>query len=221
MLASCYMGNRTLALLDREGCPPGPGFVELKVAYTGICGTDLHILHGMMDKRVKVPAVIGHEMSGTVLAVGEGVDGWAVGDHAVVMHLDWCGGCHACRTGNSHVCYNLNFLGIDLPGSMQGRWTVPAGALVRIPLQLPLETAALVEPTAVAVHDVRRSGLRSGEKVLVVGAGPIGLLVASVAGAAGADVTVVELNPERRSIAEGLGVRALDPAGCDIPGVRE
>lgn len=219
MLAGCYMGNRTLSIVDREPLPPGPGYVELAVSYTGICGTDLHIFHGTMDQRVQVPAVIGHEMSGTVFAVGEDVSDWAVGDHVVVMPLDWCGSCPACLAGNWHICQNLNFLGIDSPGSLQARWTVPARVLVRVPAGLSLEAAALAEPTAVAVHDVRRAGLVSGEKALVVGGGPIGLLVASVARAVGADVVVVELSAERRAVATSLGLRVVDPAGIEIGAV--
>jgi len=216
MLAGSYIGHNTITISERVAAPPGPGEVELAVAFTGICGTDLHVLHGAMDKRVKPPAVIGHEMSGTVTAFGSDVDGWAAGDRAVVMPLDWCGSCPACRAGNSHICQKLNFIGIDSPGSLQERWTVPARVLVRVPEKLSLKTAALTEPTAVAVHDVRRAGLEAGEKVIVVGGGPIGLLIASVATTFGADVIVLEVNPGRRAIAEDLGLRALDPVTTDV-----
>ena len=102
----------------------GVGEVSIDVAYTGICGTDLHILHGAMDARVTLPAVLGHEMSGTISSVGEGVDRWSAGDRVTVMPLVWCGHCPACRAGDQHICHNLDFLGIDSPGSMQARWTV-------------------------------------------------------------------------------------------------
>jgi len=221
MLAGYYMGNRTMKILERDERLPGPGEVQLDVAYTGICGTDLHILHGDMDRRVKVPAVIGHEMSGTVRAVGHGVTEWSPGDHAVVMPLEWCGHCPACLAGNSHVCQNLNFMGVDSPGSLQRRWTVPASVLVRVPADLPLDIAALAEPTAVAVHDVRRAGLAAGEKVVVVGGGPIGLLVASVATIVSAEVLVLEVSPQRRAVAQGLGLRVVDPASTDVPALVE
>ena len=216
MQAACYMGARTMSVLEREPQPPGAGEVEIAVAYTGICGTDLHIFHGAMDARVTVPAVLGHEMSGTVSAVGDGVTGWAPGDRVTVMPLDWCGECPACLAGHSHVCQRLNFIGIDSPGSLQGRWTVPARALVALPDGLPLRTAALAEPAAVAVHDVRRAGLEAGEQTLVVGGGPIGLLIASVARAAGADVLVLELSAERRALAGELALRSFDPALGDV-----
>ncbi len=216
MLAGCYVGDRTMAVQEREPSPPGPGEVEIAVAYTGICGTDLHVLHGDMDSRVTPPAVLGHEMSGTIAAVGSGVDGWSVGDRVAVMPLRWCGECPACRAGNSHICQRLNFVGIDSPGSMQSRWTVPASLLVALPAGLSLEAAALTEPTAVAVHDVRRSGLVAGEQALVVGGGPIGLLIASVARHAGADVLVLEVSAERRAMAEELGLRSVDPTANDV-----
>jgi (R,R)-butanediol dehydrogenase/meso-butanediol dehydrogenase/diacetyl reductase len=217
--AACYMGGRRVEVIEREPSLPAGDEVEIDVAYTGICGTDLHIFHGAMDDRVHVPAVLGHEMSGTILNVGAHVDGWAVGDRVTVMPLDWCGACPACRAGNSHVCHNLNFIGIDSPGSMQGRWTVPARVLVPLPVDLSLEAAALAEPTAVAVHDVGRSGLMAGEKAVVVGGGPIGLLIALVARSRAADVLVLELNAERRALAESLGLSTCDPASDDVAAV--
>ena len=112
----------------------------------------------------------------------------------------------------SHICYRLNFIGIDSPGALQSSWNVAQRTLVRVPAKLNLKEAALAEPTAVAVHDVRRSELRPGQKALVVGGGPIGLLIASVAKAAGGDVLVSEPNPQRRQLIDRIGVRTVDPA---------
>ena len=198
-------------MLDIEPTEPGMADVQIDVAFTGICGTDLHILHGAMDRRVSLPAVLGHEMSGVVRAVGGEVEGWTPGDRVTVMPLDWCGRCPACRAGSSYLCHRLNFLGIDSPGSMQPVWSVPAATLVRIPPKLGLDIAALAEPTAVAVHDVRRSGLIAGDRTVVVGGGPIGLLIACVARAEGADVLLLEPNDGRRAVAAGLGFRVCDP----------
>jgi 2-desacetyl-2-hydroxyethyl bacteriochlorophyllide A dehydrogenase len=217
--AAVYTGAGTLRIEDVAPAEPGPGEVQIDVAYTGICGTDLHIFHGDMDARVGERAVLGHEMSGRVAVVGEGVEGWPVGDPVTVMPVRWCGQCPACRAGNRHICLRLRFLGIDAQGSMQGRWTVPAENLVRIPPDVPLTEAAMVEPVAVAVHDVRRAGLQPGQKALVVGGGPVGLLIAAVATRAGADVVVVEPNPHRRRVAEGLGIAAVAPAGSDVQGL--
>jgi (R,R)-butanediol dehydrogenase / meso-butanediol dehydrogenase / diacetyl reductase len=217
MFAARYTGNGTLDVVElpMPAPAPSPGHVQLEVAYTGICGTDLHILHGAMDARVTLPAVLGHEMAGRVASVGEGVDDWAVGDAATVMPLVSCGTCPACTSGAQHICYRLIFLGIDAPGSMQSRWNVPTDVLVRLPDGLSLQTAALAEPTAVAVHDVRRSAFALGERTVVVGAGPIGLLIATVARSVGAEVAVFEPNARRRAVIAGLGYDAVDPVSED------
>jgi (R,R)-butanediol dehydrogenase / meso-butanediol dehydrogenase / diacetyl reductase len=210
-----YVGDGTLEVIDTELTPPAPGEVQLEVAYTGICGTDLHILHGAMDARVTIPVVLGHEMAGRVASIGDGVEDWALGDPATVMPLVSCGACPACMSGASNICYRLVFLGIDAPGSMQSHWNVPAHVLVRLPADLSLQTAALAEPSAVAVHDVRRSGLAPGERAVVVGAGPIGLLIANVARSVGAEVAVFEPNELRRQVVDSLGLMAVDPLAGD------
>jgi 2-desacetyl-2-hydroxyethyl bacteriochlorophyllide A dehydrogenase len=215
-LAVRYTAARTLDTAPVEPAEPGPGEVLLAPAYVGICGTDLHIFHGDMDARVAVPAVLGHEMSGRVVRVGAGVEGWRAGDAVTVMPLRWDGTCPACLNGHQHVCQHLDFIGIDSPGAMQQRWTVPADTLIRLPDSLPLDRAALVEPTAVAVHDVGRAGVRAGERVVVVGGGPVGSLIALVARAAGADVRVVELSAHRRKLAEESALATWDPAAENV-----
>ncbi|MEU9230292.1 alcohol dehydrogenase catalytic domain-containing protein [Streptomyces massasporeus] len=218
-LAVRYMAARTLDTAPAEPSPPGPGEVEVAPAYVGICGTDLHIFHGDMDARVNAPTVVGHEMSGRVARVGPDVTGWHPGDAVTVMPLRWDGTCPACRAGHQHICRHLDFIGIDSPGAMQQRWTVPADTLVRLPEALPLKRAALVEPTAVAVHDVGRAEVRRSERVVVVGGGPVGVLIALVARTVGADVRVVEPGDHRRRMAEELGLTAWDPATVDLPAV--
>jgi 2-desacetyl-2-hydroxyethyl bacteriochlorophyllide A dehydrogenase len=210
MRAATYRGRGTFAVEQRDPSAPGPDEVRIAVAYTGICGTDLHIYHGTMDQRVHAPAVIGHEMSGRIAALGSQVTGWAIGDPVTAMPLRWCDECAACRRGYRHICHRLDFVGIDSSGSMQESWTVPASLLVRLPEHLPLTHGALVEPTAVAVHDVRRALIEPGEKVVVVGGGPVGLLIASVAVARGAQVLVVEPDPGRRDLAGQLGLSTVD-----------
>ncbi|MGW1498224.1 zinc-dependent alcohol dehydrogenase [Streptomyces mirabilis] len=216
-LAVRYISARTLDAAPAEPSSPGPGEVELAPAFVGICGTDLHIFHGDMDARVAAPAVLGHEMSGRVVRVGPGVEGWRPGDAVTVMPLRWDDTCPACRAGHQHICQHLDFIGIDSPGAMQQRWTVPASTLIRLPESLALDRAALVEPTAVAVHDVGRAAVREGEKVVVVGGGPVGILIALVARAVGSDVRVVELSAHRRLLAEELGLTAWNPADDDVP----
>lgn len=215
MLTANYVGDATIDIRAAEPVAPASGEVQIRVAYTGLCGTDLHILHGTMDARVATPLVFGHEMSGTVAALGEGVTGWSVGDAVTVMPLAWDGTCPACLAGNTHICQNLDFIGIDSPGSLQPLWNVPADTLVAIPAGTPLDAAALVEPVAVAVHDVRRSELQPGDKVVVLGGGPIGVLIATVARDFGGEVAVVELDPARRAQIEALGFTTLDPRETD------
>lgn len=218
MRSALYIGNSTIVVEERPPVPPAAGEVQIDVAYTGICGTDLHVLHGNMDHRVRIPQTIGHEMSGRVAAVGAAVADLAIGTPVTVMPLRWCGTCPACRAGHHHICHQLNFIGIDSVGAMQQRWTVPAGVVVPLPADLPLTHGALVEPTAVAVHDVRRAGLRAADKALVIGGGPVGVLIALVARANDADVVLVEVDPHRRAIAGRLGIRTLDPAHDDVGG---
>lgn len=215
MLTATYSGNRTIEVTEAQPSAPGPGQVQIAVAYTGLCGTDLHIFHGAMDARVRTPLVFGHEMSGTISALGAGVEGWRVGDGVTVMPLSWDGTCPACLAGNEHICQNLDFIGIDSPGSLQALWNVPAKTLVGLPEDVRLDHAALVEPTAVAVHDVRRGEVGPGDKAVVIGGGPIGVLIATVARHAGADVLVIELDAQRRAQIEGLGFTTLDPRERD------
>ncbi|WP_327650200.1 zinc-dependent alcohol dehydrogenase [Micromonospora zamorensis] len=216
MKAVVYRGARHLGIEEREPVPPGRGQVRIEVAYTGICGTDLHIYHGDMDARVGDSAIIGHEMSGRIAALGEDVDGWSVGQAVTVMPTRPCGQCAACERGNSHVCHAMNFLGIDSPGAMQSSWNVPVELVLPLPEELPLDHAALVEPVAVAVHDVRRGNVTADDQVVVVGGGPVGVLIATVAQSRGARVLLVEPDPFRREVAGGIGIEAVDPGSTDV-----
>jgi 2-desacetyl-2-hydroxyethyl bacteriochlorophyllide A dehydrogenase len=210
-----YVGSGRVEVGETSPAAPGAGEVQLSVAYTGLCGTDLHIIHGSMDARVQTPLVFGHEMSGTIADIGPAVEGWTVGDRVTVMPLAWDGTCPACAAGHQHICQNLDFVGIDSPGSLQERWNVRADWLVRLPNDVPLDVAALAEPTAVAVHDVRRSELVAGDRVVVIGGGPIGLLIATVARHAGAEVVVIEPSSTRRAPIADLGFETLDPTAVD------
>ena len=214
--AAHYRGNSRFTIDRVPAAAPGPDQVQIDVAYCGICGTDLHVFLGHMDQRVGFERVIGHEMSGTVAAVGPGVTRLTVGEPVVVRPLDACGDCPACASGHAHICQNLEFLGLDSNGAFQEKWTVPAHTVHKLPPALSLKHAALIEPVAVACHDVRRGRVVAGEDVLVIGGGPIGMLIAMVAGHRGAHVTVSEINPHRIRVAESLGFTALDPRERDI-----
>lgn len=216
MKAVFYEGNEQLRVGESLPVSPGVGEVQIQVAYAGTCGTDLHIFHGHMDKRVTFPHVMGHEMSGIVRQVGEGVTNVAVGDHVTVMPLAPCGDCPACRAGHSHICQRLKFLGIETPGAFQGYWTVPAYTVHRLPASLSLQYGALIEPLAVACHDVRRGEVKAGDYTVVLGGGPIGTLIALVARQVGAHVVVSEINPYRTALLQELGFATVNPKEQDL-----
>ncbi|MDP4643848.1 MAG: zinc-binding dehydrogenase [Opitutales bacterium] len=215
MKAVYYNGNSEFSVGACEPVKPTDGEIRLDVAYCGVCGTDIHIAHGAMDARVPSPMVIGHEMSGTVAELGAGVEGFAIGDKVVVRPLDNRGETEADR-GYSHICKDLKFIGIDSPGAFQNSWTVPAFTVHKLPDDIDLKLAALVEPLAVACHDVRLGKVKEGELAFVLGGGPIGMLVALVAKSAGARVVVSEISPFRLEFAKSLGLEALSPIDTNL-----
>ncbi len=210
-----YQGNKSFEIQEVEIIPPAEGEVRLKVAYCGVCGTDVHIYHGNMDQRVRIPQVIGHEVSAEIAEVGEGVTGWHVGDRVAVRPLQ-PGADHPSDFGQNHIGQNLKFIGIDTAGGMQQYWNVPAHTLHRLPESLSLEIGALIEPLAVACHDIRLGELQAGESVVVIGGGPIGMLIALVAKHKGGRVLVSEVNPSRLELAESLGLTAINPREKDL-----
>ena len=216
MKAAYYEGDRRIRVGECVPRAPGAREVRIHVAYCGVCGTDLHIFSGHMDPRIQMPQVIGHEMSGTIEEIGSEIEDWSVGDRVVARPLEPCGQCPACLRGHSHICQNLNFIGIDSPGAFQSSWTVPAHTLHRLPDDLSLEQAALVEPLAVACHDVRMGEVAEGEQVVVIGGGPIGSVVSLVAREMGARVLVSEVNPFRVQFARDLGLDVVNPRETDL-----
>jgi (R,R)-butanediol dehydrogenase / meso-butanediol dehydrogenase / diacetyl reductase len=215
--AAFYERDETIRVGEAAATEPGPGEVQVEIAYGGICGTDLHIFHGKMDWRVAPAQIMGHEVSGVVSALGEGVDGLTVGERVTVMPLKPCNDCPACAAGHSHICMNLKFLGIDTPGGFQSFWTVPDYAVLPLPESVSLKRGALIEPLAVACHDVRLGGVQAGEAVVVLGGGPIGMLVGLVAQYEGAKVLVSEINPVRVAMGAALGLEVVNPHDVDLP----
>lgn len=214
--AAFYQGNRRFRITKVRPVPPAPDEIRLNVAYVGICGTDTHIYHGSMDARVNPPHIIGHEMSGTIAEMGSKVTGFDIGDPVVVRPLDNRGETSADR-GYSHICEGLKFIGIDSPGAFQASWTVPAFTVHQIPAGVDLKLAAMTEPLAVACHDVRRGQVKPGELAVVIGGGPIGILIAMVAQANGARVILSEINQKRVEFARLLGFEAFNPLESDLP----
>jgi len=216
MKAAYYTGNKSFTIESVQPAEPGRGEVRVSVSYCGICGSDLHVFHGAMDARVGSHRVIGHEMSGKIAALGENAQGLELGDPVVVRPLSACGDCPACQRGHAHICQNLKVFGVDIDGGFQQICTVPADTIHKIPADLRLEHATLVEPVAVACHDVRRARLVAGEDVLVIGGGPIGMLIAMVAHHIGANVILSEVNAYRRELAQSLDFATLNPRKVNV-----
>ncbi len=214
MGAAQYQGNRSIAVGSSERVAPSEGEVRLDVSFCGVCGTDLHIFHGSMDKRVSQPQVIGHEVSGVVVELGAGVQSVGLGDRVAVRPLCF-GAPSQFDRGHQHVGKELKFIGIDMPGGMQSSWTVPDYTLHKLPESLELTHGAMIEPAAVACHDVRLAEIVEGEVCVVIGGGPIGLLIALVAISKGARVILLEVNDSRLALAESLGMETIHPGRVD------
>ncbi|RRJ62592.1 2,3-butanediol dehydrogenase [Paenibacillus oralis] len=226
MKALRWHGVKDLRLENIEEPKPAKGEVKLKVEWCGICGSDLHEYtagpifipletHPLSGD--KAPVVMGHEFSGQVVEVGEGVTRVAVGDRVVVEPIYACGTCAACKQGKYNLCDKMGFYGLAGGGGGFSEYTsVPEGMLHKIPDSVSFEQGALVEPSAVALHAVRSSKLKVGDKAAVFGTGPIGLLVIEALKASGAsEIYAVELSEERKQKAAELGAIVIDPKEYD------
>ncbi|HWU80997.1 MAG TPA: zinc-binding alcohol dehydrogenase family protein [Caulobacter sp.] len=181
--------------IERRSMPePGPDEVLLRIRRVGICGTDMHIYRGTQPF-LSYPRVMGHELSGEVVSAPAG-SGLAEGDHAYVMPYLSCGGCPACDKGKSNCCVNIRVLGVHMDGGLCEFLAVPAGFVRKIE-GVTLDEAAMVEFLAIGAHAVRRARIESGQSVLVVGAGPIGIAATLFAKLAGAKVTVLDARADR------------------------
>jgi L-iditol 2-dehydrogenase len=182
---------------------PGPEDVVVRVRACGICGTDLHWYHGTMP----LPAVCpGHEMAGEVAAAGAAVRTVREGDAVALEGIVGCMQCPSCRGGSYHLCRALGIIGMTLPGGFADYVRLPARNCFRTPPGLSAAVAALSEPLAVAVHGVRIAGMERGARVLVLGAGTIGLMAIVAARAAGAgEVLITARRPQQQTAARHLG----------------
>jgi L-iditol 2-dehydrogenase len=197
---------------------PGPGDIVIRVAAAGICGSDLHAWHGHHPFR-RPPVILGHEVSGTIVSVGEGVASERMGERVVVEPQRICGQCDHCRAGRNELCVNRVLPGMaGWDGCIADFFTAPASMAHSIPESLDLVVAALAEPLAVAVHALRRGGVESGDRVNVIGAGPIGALVTSVATQRGAQVGIVtDIDAQKLDFVRSLGARVpVDVSDGDL-----
>lgn len=217
MRAAVVEKANKLRLQDIEIPELQEGEALIKVRYTGICGTDVHVLHGKLPT-AKFPIVIGHEFVGEVVKVkGKGTDKFKPGDLVVAQPFYSCGQCEACARGKDNICKELSFMGTSRNGTFADYTKVLTRKMYKVPKQLDPELAALTEPIAVAIHDVRESGLRVADRVLVIGGGPIGLLIAIIARHGGASMVVIsEVSKYRREVAKKLGFITIDPLKSDF-----
>jgi L-iditol 2-dehydrogenase len=220
-LSAVLYASGDLRVEDREIPTPQARQVQVAVQAIGICGSDVHYYqHGRIGPFVvEHPMVIGHESAGFVSAVGADVDAARIGDHVALEPGVPCGACAQCRAGRYNLCPDVSFFATPpVDGSIAQYVTIAADFAHRVPDGLTHSQAAMAEPVSVALWAVRKAGLIGGERVLVIGAGPIGLLVGQVAKALGAGtVTVTDVNDYRLSVATDLGLVAAHaerpPAG--------
>jgi 2-desacetyl-2-hydroxyethyl bacteriochlorophyllide A dehydrogenase len=203
MRAAYCTAPRRIELRDVPDPTPAAGEVLVRVAACGICGSDLHYFTGAAPP----PAVcLGHEIVGRVASPAEG---FAAGEEVVIEPLIACGRCDRCRAGQPNLCPRLRILGSMAPGGFAEAVAVPATTLFRLPPGLPIERAMLAEPLAVGVHACHLAAVDPGQRILVLGAGAIGLLVAFAAIQAGGAVTVSARHPHQADAARALGAEVV------------
>lgn len=207
--------------LERVGTPEiGAGELLIRIKFAGVCGTDVRIYRG--TKRIPGPRIIGHEFAGTVVSVGAGVVGIEEGTDVTVHPMLSCGSCYACVAGKPNICVNRKTLGYEIDGGFADYVRIPAdyvssGNVVPIPEGVSLSLAGMAEPFAAALHGVERASIGNGDRVVIVGAGAIGLGHLQMAGQRGATVTVIEPVQWKRDLSVRLGAaNVFDPDDGDL-----
>jgi (R,R)-butanediol dehydrogenase/meso-butanediol dehydrogenase/diacetyl reductase len=230
MKAAVFHAAQDVRIEDVEEPEPLPGQVKLKCAYVGICGTDLHVYYDPDSSGIdysqpnplthaQLPQVLGHEFSGTVVALGDGVERLAPGDRVAVFPQYCCGACVACQRGLTNVCRNAAYHGLNAPGGGLATYTiVPEGQCHLLPDAVDLRLGALVEPMAVSWQAVRTCEVSKGRTALIIGAGPIGIGVLFALRTSGVDrILLSEPNVRRRDALSGIGVTgAHDPSSGNL-----
>lgn len=224
MRAAVFHGPGKLELTDVPDPVAGPGEVVLDVLANTVCGTDVRLLSG--QKAAKPGTILGHEISGRVAEVGEGVDGYAVGDTVVVVPSVTCGNCWFCNRDLEQFCEHYRLYGYEVHGGLAERVHIDAahvtrGNLIHVTPDLAVGAACLAEPLSCVLNGFREYGVTLGDTVTILGAGPIGLLHTQLATLAGArNILVSDPSASRRAQAERLGAtRTVDPTADDVPAV--
>ncbi|MBO3804084.1 MAG: alcohol dehydrogenase catalytic domain-containing protein [Candidatus Brockarchaeota archaeon] len=217
MKAIVYEGPGRLAVKDFPEPAVGPRDVLIRVRAAGICGSDLEMARGNRPD-VAPPRIPGHEVAGEVENVGVQVAKFKAGDRVVVEPILSCGECRNCREGRHNICKRLRFLGVHADGAFAEFMAAPEWRVYKVPEKFSHEEAAVLEPTAVGVHVVRRAKVSPGDFVVIIGAGPIALQVAQVARRAGASqITMTDVLDYRLDLARRLGADlTINPKRGDV-----
>ncbi len=220
MKSAVLTAVRTIALADAPVPSPGPGQVLVRLRAVGICGSDVHYyVDGRIgDAVVSFPYVLGHEPAGEVVALGAGVTGLAPGDRVALEPALSCGHCEMCLVGRPNCCPSVQFLGSPpVPGVYAEYHVFAAHQCVPIPDSVSFEAAATLEPMAVGVHAVNLGRVRPGDRVAIMGCGPIGIVTAMAARLAGATfIAMTDPIPSRRAFAAAYADVVLDPSAGDV-----
>ena len=192
----------------------------IKVRSAGICGSDIGAFRGT-NGLVTYPRIIGHEVAGEILSIPENnKKGLKAGDHVIVDPYLYCGSCYPCSIGRTNCCTDLNVLGVHVEGGMAEYFVHPADMLWKLPKDMPWELAPIAEPLTIALHGIHRGGLKAGEHVAIIGAGPIGILAAMAAISYGAHPIMIDLVDERLEEARKLGVQYTINSGREDTAAR-
>lgn len=224
MRASVMTGAGSLVIEDRPVPSPGPNQVLIEVAAVGVCGSDVHYYrHGRIgDFVVNEPMILGHELSGRIAAVGDGVDPGRVGQRVAVEPQHPCRRCRQCKAGRYNLCPEMKFYATPpIDGAFCKYVTIDEDFAYAVPDSMSDDAAALLEPLSVAITTMRKAGIVPGSSILIAGAGPIGVICAQAARAFGASrIVVTDLLASRREKALAFGAtEVLDPTAVDVAAI--
>lgn len=211
--SAVWVANNVIGIQEVPVLPPGPGEILVRIRAAGICGSDLHPFHTDAPRQ-HIPGIgPGHELAGEVAALGPGVEGPPPGTRVAVFAGRTCTTCEFCKTGRLQLCRELRFSGVGYPGGMGEYFTAQEGLLYLVPGGMDWTVAALSEPCAISLHGIKRAGLEHGQRVLILGAGTIGLFAALVAREFGAGhIGITARYPQQAAAARSLGAdEVFDP----------
>jgi len=216
MRAAVFREPGSCVVVERETVGPSETQVLVRVESCGICGTDSHIYRGEFGAHY--PVIAGHEFAGVVEEVGAKVRFVRTGDHVTIDPNMFCGSCRPCRRGLTHLCTNLSAIGVTQDGGFATHCLLPGSQCHKVPADLDVEVAAMTEPVACCIHGVDRAGVTSGDVVVIIGGGTIGLILLQLVLLQGAATTIVsELQPDKRQHAQKLGATlVVDPQTEDL-----